>query len=170
MRRSSRTLVSSCSTLFSVIVSKGNILMSFISFKDHYHHLISHLGSCLKLHQEVILSNYFPPCSPRLLEYNRPWTQTLLPSLHQNAERGHAVGECHTGSDRQQSSHRNANAAAHQGHQGIKGLTRLFLLLLWLGCSCHANNCQFYATRVSLNVRIIISRIILLDISLTCGH
>lgn len=57
-------------------------------------------------------------CFLRLLEYHCVREEAFLPSLYQDAERGHEMDSCHTGSHRQQDSHRNSNSAAHQRHQG----------------------------------------------------
>lgn len=64
---------------------------------------------------QTVMGFSLPICL-RLLEHNRARTQTLLPSLYQNAEWSHALGQRHPGSHRQQSAHRNTNTTTHQGY------------------------------------------------------
>lgn len=67
----------------------------------------------------IFLANkYGNSCFFRLLEHHCVRKEAFLPSLYQDAERGHEMDGCHTGSHRQQDSHRNSNSAAHQRHQG----------------------------------------------------
>lgn len=91
----------------------------------------------LFLRSSVIL--VWPGIFPlRLLEHNSPRSKALVSSLHQDAEWSHEVDQCHTGGDRQQGSHWNANTAAHPGHQGVESFLTLCLGLLSVLTVCRS--------------------------------
>ena len=71
----------------------------------------------------------------RLLERHRVWAQALLSALHQAAQRGHQVVQCHSKCDRHQGPHRHAHPAADSRHQG-KGVPSSSQILT-LGTSRH---------------------------------